>query len=116
MTTAPTQLTLADAPAQRPVADVRLPSYQRHSATSREAALSVYGRTAEARAAIVAWLDAHGPSTDEAIAAGLGWDGNTERPRRVELVRLGLVEAAGEGMTAKGRKAVRWGLAGGGGQ
>lgn len=50
--------------------------------------------------------------TDEEIALGMGWDGSTARPRRVELARKGIIVKAGYcRLTTRGRKAEVWRLA-----
>lgn len=83
---------------------------QPHSATSRAAA----GRqTPEKRDTdrqrILDALERLGPLTDEQIGRATGIGANTVRPRRVELVRDGLVVAADqEGRTATGSRATRW--------
>ena len=83
--------------------------------TSKSAARSVVnlGRT---RDAILALLKAAGPATDEEI-----WDRyhvaypsreavspSGLRSRRAELVRMGFVEACGEGKTVSGRACTIW--------
>lgn len=84
---------------------------QPHSATSRAAA----GRqTPEKRATdrqrILDALERLGPLTDEQIGKATGIGANTVRPRRVELVRDGLVVAADQdGVTQSGKRATRWG-------
>lgn len=47
--------------------------------------------------------------TDEAIGLALHMDLNAVRPRRVKLVRDGLVRQAGEGRTTSGHRASTWG-------
>jgi predicted ArsR family transcriptional regulator len=47
--------------------------------------------------------------TDEAIASELDINPSTERPRRIELLSDGLIEATGEAMTRSGRRAIAWG-------
>jgi hypothetical protein len=49
--------------------------------------------------------------TDEQIAAGLGLNPSTARPRRIELARLGLIVEVGVRKTASGRNAVAWRVA-----
>ena len=56
-------------------------------------------------------LEEDGPMTDEQLVACTGIGANTVRPRRVELVREGLVVAVGEGRTMGGNRAVTWGRA-----
>jgi predicted ArsR family transcriptional regulator len=47
-------------------------------------------------------------ATDEEIAAALGLNPSTARPRRIELARRGLIVEAGTRKTASGRMAVVW--------
>jgi predicted ArsR family transcriptional regulator len=83
---------------------------QRHSPTSVEAAKSRTKKKTEIdRETIIAALELHGPLTDEQIVERTGIGANTVRPRRVELVREGLVQAVGEGRTVSGKRAVTWG-------
>jgi hypothetical protein len=48
------------------------------------------------------------PSTDEEIADRLEMNPSTVRPRRVELVRRGLIAADGTRATRSGRQAAVW--------
>lgn len=57
---------------------------------------------------VLAWLEQHGPATDEEIVAGTGLNPSTARPRRIELVRRGMVTQAGEKKTRSGRNASVW--------
>ena len=83
---------------------------QQHSPTSVAAAASQPKKKVEIdRDKILAALAQHGPLTDEQIVARTGLGANTARPRRVELVRAGLVVAVGEGRTAGGHRATAWG-------
>jgi len=83
--------------------------YQRHSRTSKAAADSVTGAQTQ-RQAVLAYLKDNGFSTDEQMQKALGMNPSTQRPRRVELVRLGLVMNTGlTGTTSSGRSAVLWG-------
>lgn len=83
---------------------------QQHSETSVAAAK---GQTKEKRDSdkrtILLALEENGPMTDEQIVACTGIPANTARPRRLDLVRDGLVQAVGEGRTASGKRAVTWG-------
>ena len=47
--------------------------------------------------------------TDEEQQTLLNMDGSTQRPRRVELLRLSLIQHAGERDTKSGRIAIVWG-------
>lgn len=72
--------------------------FQRHSATSKAAALGLENLTGK-RAGVLLWLVEHGPATDNALIAALasrGWSPNTPRARRVELHQAGYVTEAGE--------------------
>ena len=82
---------------------------QRHSATSVAAAESLTpGALNAAQRRVLAYLEEHGPATDEEIIAGTGMNPSTARPRRIELVRHGLVVEDGERRTASGRRATVW--------
>ncbi len=83
---------------------------QRHSPTSFAAAKSQTATKKDSdKQTILAALERHGPLTDEQLVERTGIGANTVRPRRVELVRDGLVQAVGEGRTASGKRAVTWG-------
>jgi hypothetical protein len=85
--------------------------YQAHSSTSRAAAAwaDASGLAETARGKVLRCIIEHGPVTDEEIADLLAMSPSTERPRRVELHRDGLIEQHGnDGTTRAGRKAVRW--------
>jgi hypothetical protein len=87
---------------------------QAHSETSREAAaiLQAGGRRHALREEVLGLLLREGPMTDEEMQRKTGMNPSTQRPRRVELLRLGLVKATGETRrTASGRRAAVWGVA-----
>ena len=85
------------------------PPSVRGSATSAAAADSLDDATLNRlHRVVLAWLAEHGPATDEEIVAGTGLNPSTARPRRIELVRHGLVVEAGEKKTRSGRKATAW--------
>jgi transcription initiation factor IIE alpha subunit len=93
------------------VADLPLFSLpaQRHSKTSRAAAASLDGDALNAmQRRVLKYLETHGPSTDEEMARGLDMNPSTQRPRRIELQKRGLVVEAGTRKTVSGRKAVVW--------
>lgn len=47
--------------------------------------------------------------TDEELQHGIGLEGSTQRPRRVELLRAGLIKDSGRTRaTASGRQATVW--------
>lgn len=89
----------------------RAPLAQRHSATSVEAANLMAGtRAGTLRATIWRWLLGRpAGATDEEGQQALGLDGNTYRPRRVELQEAGLVvDSKVTRLTKNKRKAVVW--------
>jgi predicted ArsR family transcriptional regulator len=85
---------------------------QAHSPTSVAAAKGQTKAKEESdKRTILNALEEDGPMTDEQLVACTGIGANTVRPRRVELVREGLVVAVGEGRTMGGNRAVTWGRA-----
>jgi hypothetical protein len=87
-----------------------LPS-QRHSPTSIAAAEAAKPTAETYRLAVLLWLRHKGVlgGTDEEIQSALVMNQNTQRPRRVELVRMGLVKDSGRTRpTRSGRQAVVW--------
>ena len=85
--------------------------FQRRSATSRAAALSVEPKTGTQRAIVLAFLRGCGSSgaTDEQMQAQIPLSANTQRPRRVELVNARLVTDSGRtNTTQSGKDAVVW--------
>ena len=85
------------------------PPAQQHSRTSREAADEISGVSRSLRARVLDYIVTHGPVTDEQIANALGMNPSTERPRRIELVAAGLVQAHYElARTSSGRRATTW--------
>jgi predicted ArsR family transcriptional regulator len=95
--------------ADMPLFSQRAPSV-RGSATSREAADSLDARTLNAlQRRVLEFVRARPEgATDEEIAAGLGLNPSTARPRRIELARRGLIVEAGVRKTASKRAAVVW--------
>lgn len=77
-----------------------------HPDTARAAALAVAPRTGTQRRRVLERIAAR-PSTDDEIQRALNMNGNTERPRRVELVDGGWVRDSG--LRRKG--AIVWELA-----
>lgn len=79
--------------------------------TSLDAAFSIEASAETLRSAVlvfIAWRASEG-ATDEEIQRAYGMSGNTERPRRRELVKAGLVEDSGaRRRTATGREAIVW--------
>jgi hypothetical protein len=85
------------------------PPMQRHSETSRAAAEQAKPGAATQRQTVLEHIEAMGGLTDEQISDQLGISPNAARPRRVELVRLGLVADSGrKRATRSGRMASVW--------
>lgn len=68
--------------------------YQKHSPTSKAAAADILPRAGTLRRAVYDFIVSrhHAGATDEEIQNVLGLEGSTERPRRIELQRGGLIE------------------------
>ena len=82
------------------------------SITSAAAAESLDATTLNAmQRRVLAYLEEHGPATDEEIATGLGMNPSTQRPRRLELAQAGLVVKDGTRRTTSGRMACVWRVA-----
>lgn len=83
---------------------------QKHSTTSRKAAESVSDATVTKRAEdIIALVKRTGGVTDEQMQTLLGMNGNSQRPVRVGLVKLGLLRDSGRTRkTISGREATVW--------
>ena len=78
------------------------------SRTSQEAAVSIEPTAGTLRAKVLDYLR-KGRDTDEGIQFALNMNPSTERPRRIELQKAGLVVDSGDRWTtASGRKAVVW--------
>lgn len=83
-----------------------------HPETSRESARRIASKTERLRALIFASLRAEGSATDEELQLRLSLDPSTERPRRVELVKQGLVVDSGKTrLTRSRRPATVWTVA-----
>ena len=81
----------------------------RGSATSAAAADSLTEKALNRmHREVLAYLEEHGPATDEEMQHGLGMNPSTQRPRRIELVRRRLVVEDGEKRTRSGRRATSW--------
>lgn len=91
-----TQLAFGDAPAQS------------HSPTSVAAAKAIKPKVSGLRRRVLEFLANAGPATDEDMQIRMAMSPNTQRPRRVELVRDGLVAQFDTGQTRAGRAAVLW--------
>lgn len=85
------------------------PPAQGHSQTSREAAEAAKPDAPRLRTQVLDFIRAHGPVTDEQVQDGLAMNPSTQRPRRVELLRAGLIEEDPvKGETKSKRRASRW--------
>lgn len=93
--------------ADLPLFTQRAPSVN-GSVTSAAAADSLSGKTLNALQRRVLEFIAWRASTDEEIATELSMNPSTVRPRRIELVRRGLVVQDGTRRTASGRMATVW--------
>lgn len=85
--------------------------YQPHSGPSRDAAEAMRGGAAVSdREAVLRVIDGKmGGLTDEEIQRVLKLNPSTERPRRIELVKAGLVRDSGrKRQTISGREATVW--------
>ena len=94
-------------------APARAPAVQ-HSRTSMAAADALTPKTLNAlQRQVVEFLHQRGEhgATDEEMQGGIPMEPNTQRPRRRELAKRGLVVEAGERKTRSGKKATVWRLA-----
>ena len=83
--------------------------YQPGSVTSRAAAESMKEAAVTQRQRVLAYLQQHGGHTDEEMQYALDMLGSTQRPRRLELQRAGLVVDSGaKRKTMSGRLATVW--------
>jgi hypothetical protein len=96
--------------ATMPLFQQRAPSVN-GSATSAQAADSVTPKTLNAlQAKVLRFLQTCGAfgATDEEMQLALGMNPSTQRPRRIELARRGLVVTCGTRRTSSGRMAGIW--------
>jgi len=93
-------------------APARAPAVQ-SSPTSMAAADAISAILNALQRSVVSFLRARGDhgATDEEIATGMAMNPSTARPRRIELVRRGLVVEAGTRKAMSGRYATAWRLA-----
>lgn len=93
-------------------APARAPAVQ-SSVTSMAAADAIGDRLNTLQRSVVAFLKTRGQhgATDEEMQIGIPMAASTQRPRRIELVRRGLVVEAGTRKTKSGRFATAWRLA-----
>lgn len=83
---------------------------RKHPDTSFDAATLVYPRSGTQRRRVYDEIRKSGESgaCDIEVQDSLGMEGNSVRPRRVELVRDGLVRDSGRRRSFKGRNCVVW--------
>lgn len=84
--------------------------FQRHSETSRASAEAVKPCAATLREKVfelIRYTGSYG-LTDIEIQKGLGMEGSTQRPRRIELLRAGRIRQNGKRRTPSGREAAVW--------
>lgn len=89
--------------------------YQQHSDTSKAAAERILPHMSKQRRRVYLYLELRGEdgATDEEVCDALKMSGSSVRPRRVELVRDGLVEDSGiRQVCESGREAVVWRITG----
>ena len=84
--------------------------YQRHSATSRAAAIGIAPRAGTKRAQVLDFLRSHKEgATDEEMQECIPMSANTQRPRRCELVAAKFIKDSGRTRkTVGGDDAVVW--------
>lgn len=82
--------------------------YQPHSPTSREAARYVAPDLNRLQLRVLAFISDNPLSNDERIQRGLHMNPSTQRPRRIELLRKGLIRQDGKSKTTAGRWAASW--------
>jgi hypothetical protein len=84
---------------------------RRHPETAKKAAFHVKPKTGTQRWRVFTWIWTHGGATDEEIQTGLKISGDSERPRRTELVEGGWIEdSMGTRKTGSGEDAIVWTL------
>lgn len=81
-----------------------------HPDTSQEAADLILPKSGTQRRRVYDFIQTMGPTgaTDLDIQRVLGLNGNAERPRRVELVKAGLVVDSHRRAVQRGRKMIVW--------
>lgn len=88
------------------------PPRQRHSETSCDAADKIEPKAPTLREKVLHVISELGGLTDAECQQVLHLDPSTQRPRRIELVRMGLVVDSGaKRRTRSGRLAVIWTVA-----
>ena len=80
-----------------------------HPETSQQASLQIAPAVETLRAKVLDCIRDHNGCTDQEVQTYLQMPGNTQRPRRQELVRGGFVKDSGDRRrTVKGRAAIVW--------
>jgi len=81
-----------------------------HPATAHEAAAAILPRSGTLRRRVFDHIAAAGElgATDAEIQRELDMPGNTQRPRRVELIEAGLIIDSGRRRTEHGRRMIVW--------
>lgn len=90
--------------------EISNPPCQRHSETSKAAGTSVAYCLGALQTSVLEYLTSRGEigATDEEIQCALQLNPSTQRPRRIELMRKGLVVAHGDRKTKSNRLATVW--------
>ena len=86
------------------------PAYQRHSIESIAAGVSMAPHVSRVEQLILDLVASEGPLCDKEMSEALDIAENTVRPRRIALLRRGLLVRNGTTTTASGRRAATWGL------
>lgn len=95
----------------KPVEPMRFPRANRTPETRAEAARAIRPTATARREKVLRFIVSRGVrgATDLEVQEALAMDGNTQRPRRVELVAAGLVKDSGcVRLTPSNRKSVVW--------
>jgi hypothetical protein len=86
--------------------------YQRHSRTSKKAARYAKPYATTARYKVYQFIEKNPGKTDEEIQDTLRMNPNTQRPRRVELLEIGIIEEEGRKKNKSGTEASTWRITG----
>lgn len=82
--------------------------FQPESETSYDAAVATKPFRESLKAEVLAYINAHGPVTDNQIIKGLDKNASSLRPRRIELTKEGRIRQDGIVKQENGRKAATW--------
>ncbi len=84
-------------------------AHQGHSTISERAALDIAGCAGSLRRMLLIFIQENGPVSDEEMQIAFRMNPSTQRPRRIELCKLGLVRDSGlQGKTRSGRACTLW--------